>query len=135
MQVVLTVYVIFAIAVVIWCSIPRPRPSVNYVTISRTMLSCLRQRNDDLVVVEARSGRRSVSQAMLSVPADQLTLLLGWIPPRTTLVLCGASEVLRRRGEIALALLRVGIEVVYVLEDAMDSSATPTTPLVATRVF
>ena len=133
MQVVLTVYVIFAIAVVIWCSIPRPRPSVNYVTISRTMLSCLRRQNDDLVVVEVRSARRSVSQGALNVPADQLPLLLRWIPPRTTLVLCGASDVLRCRGEIALALLRVGIEVVYVLEDDMDSSTVPTTPLVATR--
>jgi hypothetical protein len=105
MEVALTLYVIFAIAILIWCSIPRTRPSVNYVTISRTMLSCLRQWNDDLVVVEVRSARRSVSQGALNVPADQLPLLLRWIPPRTTLVLCGATEVLRCRGEIALSLL------------------------------
>lgn len=126
MEVALTLYVIFAIAVVIWCSIPRTRPSVNYVTISRTMLSCLRQWNDDLVVVEVRSTRRCVSEGALSVPADQLPLLLRWIPPRTTLVLCGASEVLRCRSEVAMTLLRLGIEVVYVLEDEMDSSTART---------
>lgn len=135
MEVALTLYVIFAIAVVIWCSVSRTRPSVNYVTISRTMLSCLRQWNDDLVVVEVRGTRRSVSQGALNVPADQLPLFLRWIPPRTTLVLCGASEVLRCRGEIALTLLRLGIEVVYVLEDHTDSSTAPTTPLVATRLL
>ena len=133
MQVVLTLYVIFAVAIVIWCSIPRARRSVNYVMISRTMLNCLRRWNDDVILVEVRSARRSVSQRALNVPADQLPLLLRWIPPRTTLVLCGASEVLRCRGEIAPTLLRVGIEVVYVLEDDMGSSAVPTTPLVATR--
>lgn len=102
MEIALTLYVIFATAALIWCSIPRTRPSVNYVTISRTMLNCLRHSNDDLVVVEVRGARRSVSQGALNVPADRLPLLLRWIPPRAKLVLCGASEILRCRGEIAL---------------------------------
>lgn len=126
MEVALILYVIFAIAAVIWCSIPRTISSVNYITISRTMLRCLKQWNDDLVVVEVRSTRRYISQGALNVPADQLPSLLRWIPPRTTLVLCGASEVLRCRNDVATTLLRLGIEVVYVLEGDMDSSTATT---------
>jgi hypothetical protein len=135
MEVALTLYTIFATVVVIWCSIPRTRPSVNYVTISRTMLNCLRQWNDDLVVVEVRGARRCVIQDALNVSPDQLPLLLRWIPPRTTIVLCGASEVLRCRSEVAMTLLRVGIEVVYVLEDDRHSSTAPTAPCVATPLL
>ena len=108
---------------------------MNYVTISRTMLNCLRQWNDDLVLVEVRGARRCVIQGALNVSPDQLPLLLRWIPARTTLVLCGASEVLRCRTEVAMTLLRLGIEVVYVLEDDMDSSTAPTATCVATRLL
>ena len=135
MEVALTLYVIFAIAILIWCSIPRTRPSVNWVTISRTMLNCLRQWNDDLVVVEVRSTRRCLSEGALNVPAHQLPLLLRWIPPRTTLVLCGASEVLRHRSEVAMTLLRLGIEVVYVLENDRICSAAPTAACVGATLI
>ena len=92
MEVALTLYTIFAIVVVIWCSIPRTRPSVNYVTISRTMLNCLRQWNDDLVVVEVRGARRCVIQDALNVSPAQLPLLLRWIPPRTTIASAGRAK-------------------------------------------
>jgi len=51
MEIALALYVIFATLALIWCSIPRTNPSVNYVRISRTMLNCLRKWSDDLVVV------------------------------------------------------------------------------------
>jgi len=127
MEVALTLYVIFATAALIWCSIPRTKPSVNYVRISRTMLSCLRKWNDDLVVVQVRSTGKPVVQGALNVSADQLPLLLRWIPPRTTLVLCGASEAVLRHDEIAMALLMVSIEFVFLLEDREFSTA-PTAP-------
>lgn len=130
MEVALTLYVIFATAAVTWCSIPRAKPSVNYVRISRTMLNCLRQWNDDLVVVEVRSTGKRVVQGALNVPLDQLPLLLRWIPPRTTLVLSGAGEVLRCSNKVSMTLLRLGIEVVYVLEDDTNSSSVPTATFV-----
>jgi hypothetical protein len=99
------------------------------------MLNCLRQWNDDLVVVEVRGARRYVIQDALNVSPDQLPLLLRWIPPRTTIVLCGASEVLRCRSEVAMTLLRVGIEVVYILEDDRHSSTAPSAPWVATPLL
>src|SRR5262249_10817372 len=126
--------VIFATVALIWCSMPRTKPSVNYVRISRTMLSCLRKWNDDLVVVQVRSTGRSVAQGSLNVSADQLPLLLPWIPPRTTLVLCGASELTLCRRDIAMTLLRLDIEVLYVLEDDRHSSTAPTAPWEAIRL-
>jgi len=135
MEVALTLYVIFATAALIWCSIPRTKPSVNYVRISRTMLNCLRKLNDDLVVVQVRSTGKRAAQGALNVPADQLPLLLRWIPPRTTLVLCGASELTLCRRDVAMTLLRLDIEVVYVLEDDRQSSTAPTAPWVATRLL
>ena len=135
MEVALTLYFIFAAAVLIWCSIPRTKPSVNYVRISRTMLNCLRQWNDGLVVVRVGGAVKRVAQGALNVPADQLPLLLRWIPPRTTLVLCGASELTLGRRDIAMTLLRLDIEVVYVLEDDGHSSTAPTAPWVATPLL
>ena len=98
------------------------------------MLNCLRKWNDDLVVVELRSIGKRMAQGALNVPVDQLQLLLRWIPPRTTLVLCGASELTVGRRDIAMTLLRLDIEVVYVLEEDRHSSTAPTAPWVATRL-
>ena len=98
------------------------------------MLSCLRQWNDSLVVVEVRSTEKRVIQGALNVPVDQLPFLLRWIPPRTTLVLCGSREVVLCRSDFATTLLKLGIEVVYVLEDGRDSSTAPTAPWMATRL-
>lgn len=98
MEVALIVYVIFASAMVVWCSIPRTRPTMNYVTISGTILNCLRNWNDGLVVVDLRKRGKNAIQGALSVSVDQLPLPLRWIPPRTTLVLCGASEAVLRSG-------------------------------------
>ena len=135
MEVALTLCVIFTTGALIWCSIPRTKPSVSYVRISPTMLNCLRQWNDDLVVVEVRSAGKRVVQGALNVAVDQLPLLLRWIPPRTTLVLCGASELTLCRHDIAMTLLRLDIEVVYVLEDDRHSSTEPTAPWVAIRLL
>jgi hypothetical protein len=135
MEVALTLYLIFATVALIWCSIPRTKPSINYVRISQAMLNCLRQWNDDLVVVEVRNTGKRLIQGALNVPADQLPLLLRWIPPQTTLVLCGPSEVVLWRLDIASTLLRLGIEVVFVLENDKDSSTDPTAPWVATRLL
>jgi len=98
------------------------------------MLNCLRKWNDDLVVVQVRTTGKRVTQGALNVSVDQLPLLLRWIQPRTTLVLCGATELTLCRRDIAMTLLRLDIEVVYVLEDDRHSSTAPTTPWVATRL-
>jgi len=134
MEVAIILSLISAIALVVWCSISRTEPSVNYVMISRTMLNCLRKWNDDLVVVELHRRGDSVIKGALSVPADQLPLVLRWIPPRTTLVLCGASKALLDRGEIAMTLLGLGIELVFVLEHDREYSTAPTTPWMPIRL-
>jgi len=135
MEIALAVYVIFATTLLIWCSIPRTNPSVKYVRISRTMLNCLRKWSDDLVVVQVRSTGKEMAQDALNVPADQLPLLLRWIPRRTSLVLCGASELTLCRRDIAMTLQRLDISVVYVLEDDRHSSTAKTAPWVATPLL
>jgi len=135
MEIALILYVIFATVALIWCSTPRTKPSVNYVRISRTMLSCLKKWNDNLVVVQVRSTGKRVAEGALDVPAEQLPQLLRWIPRRTTLVLCGANELTLCRRDIAMTLLSLDMKVVYVLEEDRHSSTAPTAPWMATPLL
>ena len=76
-----------------------------------------------------------MAQDALNVSADQLPLLLRWIPRRTALVLCGASELTLCRRDIAMTLLSLDIKVVYVLEEDRHSSTAPTAPWMATPLL
>jgi hypothetical protein len=120
MGVVLILYSIFASAVLVYCSTSRIKPSINYVTISRAILDDLRRWCGDLLVVALRERGKHVISGALSVPADQLPGLLRRIPPRTTLVLCGRSELELCRDKIKTTLLSLGIGVVYVLDDGRN---------------
>jgi hypothetical protein len=64
----------------------------------------------------------------LSARADELAALLHWIPPRTTLVLCGTKEVASCREEIEMILLRLGVEVAYVCRTTDSWTAQPAGP-------
>jgi hypothetical protein len=135
MEVAFILYGVFAGAVVVWCTLHRVRPHVNYVAISRVALAELMPSHDGLVVVELRRSETTGIPGALSVPFNQLQGLLRWMPPRTTLVLCGANEVELCRQEIESPLLRLDIEMVYVLEDGRGSRMAQTAPKVATRLL
>ena len=53
----------------------------------------------------------------LLVLADQLSGLLRWVPPGSTLVLSDLQEAMPYRSEIETKLLGLGIDFVYVLND------------------
>ena len=135
MEVVLILYGVFMGAVVILCTVQRGRPAVNYVAISRAVLDDLMGRRNDLVVVELRGNYQGLIPGALFVPIDQLQGVLRWMPPRTTLVLCGSSEVALRHDKIEMPLLRLGMDVVYVLEDGRGSWMTRTSPQMVTRLL
>lgn len=135
MEVALILYGVFAGAVVVWCTIHRGRPHVNFVAISREMLADLMRSHDDLVVVELRKSEITGIPGALSVPFDQLQGFLRWMPSRTTLVLCGANEVALCRQEIETPLLRLDIEMVYVLEDGRGSRMARTAPQATRRLL
>jgi hypothetical protein len=133
MLVVLILYAILASAVLVRCSTSETRASLHYVAISRSILGHLIRCCHNLVVIELRRTTERVISGALNVPTDQLEGILRWIPPRTTLVLCGTSEVALCRDAIEMNLLSLGIEVVYVFDDDVDSSTVPTAPQVAAR--
>ena len=116
MVVALILYGVCVSAVLVWCTTSRS-PSVKYLPISMAKLDDLRRSRKDLVVVELHRRAMRAIPGALSVRADELAALLRWIPPRTTLVLCGTKEVASCREEIEMILLRLGVEVAYVLQD------------------
>ena len=116
MVVALILYGVCVGAVLVWCTTSRS-PSVNYLPISMAKLDDLRRWRKDLVVVELHRRAIRAIPGALSVRADELAALLRWMPPRTTLVLCGRKEVASCRDEIEMILLRLGVEVAYVLQD------------------
>lgn len=106
---------------------------MHYVAISRSILGQMIRCRHNLVVIELRRTTERVISGALNVSTDQLGGILRWIPPRTTLVLCGTSEVALCRDAIEMNLLRLGIEVVYVFDDGGDFSTVPTAPQVSAR--
>lgn len=118
---VLIVYAICAAAIVICLLIPKARFPINYVRISRETLVDLRERRDDLVVIELRGTRNGTSPEALTVRPNQLKGLLRWLPPKTMLILCSAREVAQCRCQIENELARAAINLVCVLDDGTDS--------------
>ncbi len=112
MVVALILYGVCVSAVLVWCTTSRS-PSVNYLPISMAKLDDLRRWRKDLVVVELHRRAIRAIPGALSVRADELAALLRSIP----LVLCGTKEVASCREEIEMILLRLGVEVAYVLQD------------------
>jgi hypothetical protein len=127
MVVALILYGVCVSAVLVWCTTSRS-PSVNYLPISMAKLDDLRRWRKDLVVVELHRRAMRAIPGALSVRADELAALLRWIPPRTTLVLCGTKEVASCREEIEMILLRLGVEVAYVCRTTDSWTAQPAGP-------
>ena len=118
MEVTLILYSIFAIAVLV--SITASRVKVKYITISTVTLESLIRRCDNLLVIELLEANNGVIPGALLVPADQLSGLLRWVPPGSTLVLSDLQEAMPYRSEIETKLLGLGIAFVYVLEFELE---------------
>jgi len=117
-EVTLILYSIFAIAVLV--SITASRVKVKYITISTVTLESLIRRCDNLLVIELLEANNGVIPGALLVPADQLSGLLRWVPPGSTLVLSDLQEAMPYRSEIETKLLGLGIAFVYVLEFELE---------------
>lgn len=132
-MIILIVYAIFAVTILIWLLISKTRFPINYVRISRETLEDFRQWRDDLVVIELRGTRNGAISEALTVRPSQLKGLLRWLPPKTMLILCSASEVAQCRRQIDNELARAAINLACVLDDDTDalkpSMAAPTLPL------
>ena len=118
---ILIVYAIFAATILIWLLIPKARFPINYVRISRETLEDFRQWRDDLVVIQLGGTRNGAGSEALIVRPSQLKGLLRWLPPKTMLILCSASEVAQCRCQIESELARAAINLVCVLDDDTGS--------------
>jgi hypothetical protein len=117
----LIVYGVFATIVLVFCTISRVGPRALYIGISMEQLKDLVRKREDLVVVYLReTGHGTISDA-LRVPVEELKGFLRWVPPRSTLVLCGWNEAALYREEIERSLLRIGIDVVYVADEVSNT--------------
>lgn len=115
--------ILFSIAgcsFLIACSLLRADPSIKYVGISHSLLNQWVRHREDLIILDLRPRRGSIPSA-LRVSVRQVSQLLPWMPSKTTLVLCGQGEIDRYRTTIEAALVHVGINVVYVPDEAINS--------------
>jgi hypothetical protein len=119
--------------VVIWCSLQGSRGRFRYVVISPLLLQDWKKQRASLVIIELRNAGKDMASEALVVPPQQLDGLLRWIPPQTTLVLCGKREFDVCRGEIEWTLLNVGVDVVYILDEDATPPLNSTFPDLATR--
>jgi hypothetical protein len=125
---ILIVYAIFAATILIWALISKTHFPINYIRISRETLDDFRQWRDDLVVIELRGIRNGTSSGALTVRPGQLKGLLRWLPRKTMIVLCSASEVAQCRSQIENELARAAIDLVCVLDDDADSLTLSVAP-------
>jgi hypothetical protein len=120
MGVALIVYGVFATVVLVFCTISRVGPSVQYVGISMTTLKDLRRTQENLIVVNLGVSKYPTVCDALRVHAEELKGFLRWVPHRSTLVLCGWNETAICRDDIEMSLLRLGIQTVYLADEGQD---------------
>lgn len=127
MGLLLILYCIFAISVLIWCTLLEPEPvrpnqAVHYVVISPALLNDWRRTRSDVVAIDLSNQARNIIAEALKIRPNQLSGLLRWIPPKTTLVFCGMREGELCCDQIEPTLVRAGINVVYVVNGSAGSS-------------
>ena len=120
MAVALIVYGVFATVVLVFCTMSRSGPCVEYIGISLATLKDLHRTRTDLVVVDVGVSEYSVVSEALRVPAGELEGFLRWVPHHSTLVLCGWNEAEISLDEIEISLRRRGIESVYLVGAGQD---------------
>jgi hypothetical protein len=113
----LIIYAVFATVVLVFCTISRVGPRVEYIGISIETLKDLARKRDDLVVVDLRKTEYETLSNSLRVPVEELKGFLQWLPEHSTLVLCGLKEVAFCRDKIEMTLFRLGLLFVFVVDD------------------
>ena len=127
MTTVLTAYVVYASAILIWCSCLASDVPIHYVAISSGFLKEWLARQSGVIVIELHTNRTSPEAkrgipGALVVNTRELKTLVRWLPPASTVAICDC-EGLRRLGEsVEQALAEASIEYVYWL----DAAATQT---------
>ena len=96
----LIIYAVFATVVLVFCTISRVGPRVEYIAISMEALKDLARKRDDLIVVDLRKTRYEIIANSLRVPVEEVKAFLQWVPEQSTLVLCGLKEVAFCRDEL-----------------------------------
>jgi hypothetical protein len=90
MGIALVGFVVYAIAILVWCSFRKP--SVEHVLVSAAVLQRWAQVRSDLIIFELHPDGacrpHPVSSDVLTATPSSLKSLLEWIPPCTTLVMC-----------------------------------------------
>ena len=120
MGVALIVYGVFASLVVIFCTVSRVRPRVQYIGISMAALKDLGRTREDLVVVNVGVSEHPMVSEALCVPPEELKGFLRWVPRNSTLVLCRWDEARICHHEIEDEFVRFGIQAVYLADDGQD---------------
>lgn len=113
----LIIYAVFATVVLVFCTISRMGPRVEYIGIPIETLKNLARNRDDLIVVDLRKAKNEIISNSLRVPVEELKGFLQWVPEHCTLVLRGSKELACCRDQIEMTLFRRGLQFVFVVDD------------------
>jgi hypothetical protein len=136
METALMVYTIYASAVLIWstsrghnnnngvraaCNHPSSKSEIDYVAIPGFLLRDWIERSGNLVIFDLSADRQRSADderfpEMLVTSISDLPNLLKWLPPASTVVFSCGDDIERFDTQIEDALLRLGIEAVYLLD-------------------
>jgi hypothetical protein len=138
METALMVYTIYASAVLIWstsrgrnnndnndvraaCTHPSSKSQIDYVSIPSFLLRDWIERTENLLVFDLSADSQRYANderfpEMLVTSMSDLPNLLKWLPPESTVVFSCGDDIERFDTQIEDALLRLGIEAVYLLD-------------------
>jgi len=137
----LVIYTICASAVLIWGTLGCPGPkgilqavnsSIECIVIPHVLLTEWEHFCSNLVIFHLhadcdRDLRHESIPGELTVSASELSSLVTWLPPQSTVVFSCQDGALRLDDRIERTLLSLGIEAVYFLDSDADCLQTATT--------
>jgi hypothetical protein len=95
---------------------------VRCIPISRAVLEFLGDRRDDLVIINLGGSGAEVLSGALNIPMSELAGMLHWLPPKTTLVLCGATGPVSLPKNVLTILADRDVQVVYIIAECSAKS-------------
>jgi hypothetical protein len=143
MEKVLILYAICASALVIWstlarndglrqrCGKPASKSTISYFAIPGFLLHEWTKCYPELVIfdvctVSERNARHEDIPGSLTVSKSDLPNLLKWLPPNSMVVLSCGDDIERFDSQIEGALLQLGIEAIYLLDNCINFPLTVT---------